>query len=71
MSQVSSEGSDTYYLVRRSDGSIACSFKLKAGERVLLNNDGLEVGHKLLQKDERVISRATLVEMVREISASN
>lgn len=71
MSQVSSEGNDSYYLVRHSDGAVACSFKLKAGERLLLNNDGLEIGHKHLQKDERVISRATLVEMVREISANN
>lgn len=71
MSQVSSEGSDSYHLVRCSDGAIACSFKLKVGERVLLNNDGLEIGHKRLQSDERVTSRATLVEMVREISAKN
>jgi hypothetical protein len=57
--------------VRRSDGAIKCSFKLKAGERLLLNNGGVEIGHKLLQKDERIISRATLVEMVKEISSSN
>lgn len=71
VAQVCSDGGEYYDLVRRSDGASAGSFKLRPGDRVLLNSDGHEVGHKHLQADERVISRDTLVEIVKELSARN
>ncbi|RFU90226.1 hypothetical protein DZA29_18620 [Citrobacter gillenii] len=70
MAEVCSDGGDFYDLVRRSDGTVTSSLKLKPGDRVLLSVDGIEIGHKHLQKDERVTSRETLVEIVRELSAS-
>jgi len=71
VAEVCSDGGEYYDLVRRSDGAAACSFKLRPGDRVLLNSAGFDISHKRLQKDERVISRETLVEIVRELSASN
>jgi hypothetical protein len=64
-------GGEYYDLVRRSDGAVTGSFKLRSGDRVLLNSEGLEVSYKHLQADERVIARDTLVEIVRELSANN
>lgn len=71
VAQAGSEERDAYDLVRRSDGATACSLKLKSGDRVLLSVDALEVGHKHLQMDERITSRETLIEMVRELTANN
>ena len=71
VAEVCSDGGEYYELVSRSDGTVAGSFKLRSGDRVLSNSDGLEIGHKHLQADERVITRETLVEIVREISANN
>lgn len=71
MAEVCSDGGEYYDLVRRSDGTAQCSFQLRAGDRVLLSSAGAEIGHKCLQADERVISRETLVEIVRELTASN
>lgn len=71
VAEVCSVGGEYYDLVRRSDGTVAGSFKLRSGDRLLLNSDGLEIGHKHLQADERVITRETLVEIVRELSANN
>lgn len=71
VSQASSEGSDIYKLVRCSDDSATCSFRLRPGERVLLNSAGMEIGLKHLQADEHVISHDTLTEIVRELSANN
>lgn len=70
MAEVCSDGGDIYDLVRRSDGSVAGSFRLKSGDRVLLNVDGFDIGHKRLQTDERIASRDTLIEMIKELSAS-
>ncbi|MEB6378160.1 hypothetical protein MXM41_04305 [Leclercia adecarboxylata] len=71
VSQASAEGSDIYKIVRGSEEVPFCTFKLRPGDRVLLSADGVGVGHKHLRADERVVSRDTLVEMVREISANN
>ena len=71
MAEVCSDGGEYFDLVRRSDGTVAGSFKLRPGDRVLVNSDGLEVGYKHLQADERVMARDTLVEIVRELSGSN
>lgn len=71
MAEVCSEIEEYYELVRRSDGAVASTFKLRPGDRVLLNSNGLEVGHKHLHADERVIARETLIEIVRELSANN
>lgn len=71
MVEVCSDGGEYYDLVRRSDGVSAGSFKLRTGDRVLLSSDGVEVGHKHLQKDERIVARDTLVEIVKELSARN
>ena len=71
MAEVCSDGGEFYDLVRRSDGAAACSIQLRAGDRVLLSSAGVEVCHKHLQSDERVISHETLVEIVKELSASN
>lgn len=70
VAEVCSDGGDIYDLVRRSDGAIAGSLKLKSGDRVLLNVDGFDIAHKHLQMDERVTSRDTLVEIIKELSAS-
>jgi len=66
-----SDGGVYYDLVRRSDGVSAGSFKLMPGDRVLLSSDGVEVGLRHLQEDERIIARDTLVEIVKELSARN
>jgi hypothetical protein len=71
VAEVCSDGGEYYDLVRRSDGAPLCSFKLRSGDRVLINSADAVIGHKLLQADERVISRETLVEIVRELSANN
>lgn len=71
VAEVCSDGGEYFDIVRRSDGATACSFKLRPGDRVLVNVAGAEIGYKRLQTDERVISRETLVEIVRELSASN
>ncbi|MFN1150179.1 hypothetical protein [Serratia liquefaciens] len=71
MGQFNSDGSDTYDLVRRSDGLVAETLTIKVGGRVLLRRDDFGIGHKNLQKDERIVSHVTLVEMVREMSAKN
>lgn len=71
MAEVCSEGDEYYDLVRRSDGASACSFRLRPGDRVLVNAATAAIGYKRLQSDERVISHETLVEIVRELSASN
>lgn len=62
---------DWYDIVRHSDGKVACKFKLIAGDRVLVNADGIDVVFKRLRPDERVISHETLVEIVTELSARN
>lgn len=71
VAEVCSDDGEYFDLVRRSDGAVASSFKLRPGDRVLLNSDGLDVGHKHLQADERVIARDSLVEIVRELTANN
>ncbi len=71
MAEVCSDGGDYYELVRRSDGASVCSFKLRPGDRVLINSAGAVVGRKRLLVDERVISRETLEEIVKELSARN
>lgn len=71
MAEVCSDGSEYYELVRRSDGASVCSFKLRLGDRVLIYSASTLVGHKRLQVDERVISRETLVEIVKELSTRN
>lgn len=71
VAEVCSDGGDYYELVRRSDGASVCSFKLRPGDRVLINSAGAVVSHKRLQVDERVISRETLEEIVKEFSANN
>ena len=71
VAEVCSDGGDYYELVRRSDGTSVCSFKIQPGDRVLLNSAGLDISHKRLQADERVISRETLIEIVTELSANN
>lgn len=71
MAKVCSDGGEYYDLVRRSDGASAGSLKLRPGDRVLLSSDGVEVGLKHLQADERIIARDTLVEIVKELSARN
>lgn len=71
MGQLSSDGSDTYDLVRRSDGAIVGTLNIEVGNRVLLRRDDFGIGHKNLQKDERLVSRTTLAEMVREMTAKN
>lgn len=71
MAEVCSDGGEFYDLVRRSDGVSAGSFKLRPGDRVLLSRDGVEIGHKHLQADERIVARDTLAEIVKELSARN
>jgi len=71
VAEVCSDGGDYYELVRRSDGTSVSSFKLRPGDRVLINSAGAVVGHKRLLVDERVISRETLEEIVKELSARN
>jgi len=71
VAEVCSDGGEYYDLVRRSDGAPVGSFKLRPGDRVLINTAGAVIGHKHLQADERVISRETLAEIVRELSANN
>jgi len=71
VAEVCSDGGEYYDLVRRSDGAPVGSFKLRPGDRVLINTAGAVIGHKHLLADERVISRETLVEIVRELSANN
>ena len=44
VTEVCSDGGDIYDLVRRSDGAVAGSLKLKSGDRVLLNVDGFDIG---------------------------
>lgn len=71
MAEVCSDGGEYYDLVRRSDRAPVGSFKLRPGDRVLITFAGVEISYKLLQADEHVISRETLAEIVRELSANN
>lgn len=71
MAEVCSDGEEYFFHVMRSDGTRVCSFHIRPGDRVLLSSDGSEIGHKHLLADERVTSRETLVEIVRELSACN
>ncbi|WP_368540997.1 hypothetical protein [Enterobacter soli] len=71
VAEVYSDGGEYYDLVRRSDGATRCSLKLHPGDRMLVNFSGVEIGYKRLQRDEHVISRETLVEIIREFSARN
>lgn len=71
MGQGISDRYNTYDLVRRSDGAVVGTLTIEIGCRVLLSRDKFGMGHKKIQKDERLVSRSTLVEMVKEMSSKN
>jgi hypothetical protein len=50
VAEVCSVGGEYYDLVRRSDGTVAGSFKLRSGDRVLLNSDGLEIDISIFRR---------------------
>ncbi|BDH45733.1 hypothetical protein TUM12370_17770 [Salmonella enterica subsp. enterica serovar Choleraesuis] len=65
-----SQTNDSYFIVRESDNAIVYSLQMKIGDRFLMDRDTRGFNSRKLFQDERVISRATLTEIVHELASS-
>jgi len=65
------EGSEWFDVVRCSDGLIAGALKLNVGDRMLMRRDEVGLINGYLHPEDRIVSRPTLIEMVREMTRNN
>lgn len=52
-------------------GHVLCSFRLALSDRLLLSNVNGEASARKIAKDEYLLSRKTLVEVIKEMGSKN
>lgn len=64
-------GPGTFYVVLCSNGVVVETRPMSKGERLLLRCDDTGLSYKKLLSDEHCVSRATIEEMIREMTSKN
>lgn len=62
---------DIYDIVRRADGAVVDTLIIAINCRILITRYQNMLGHRNVSHDEHVLSRPTLSEMVKEMTAKN
>lgn len=62
---------DFWATITDESGKVVCSFRLGKNDRHLLSNLDGEIAARKIAKDEHILTRKSLVEVIKEMSSKN